>query len=80
MCSTASSATGAGSSTSPADQPNAADHHPLHLTRRALLASTAALPALAAVPSLTAADPLPVERGEPFDDGSYFDDGYGWVD
>ena len=89
MFSTASSATGAGWSTSPAEPP--AEQRPdagpgsvrprsLWLTRRTLLASTTALPVLAAIPALAADGPRPFDRGEPFDDGTFFDDGYGWVD
>ncbi len=85
MFSTASSATGAGWSTSPAEtkpgtDPGARPPAPFQLTRRALLASTAALPVVATVPAFATDEPQPIDRGEPFDDGTYFDDGYGWVD
>ena len=81
MFSTASSATGAGWSTSPAETKlGARPAAPFRLTRRALLASTSALPVLATVPALATNEPQPIDRGEPFDDGTYFDDGYGWVD
>ncbi len=78
MSSMASSATGAASSTSPAEQ------HPralLRLTRRRLLAGTALLAvATLAVTPVAATIVADDERGEPFDDGTWFDDGYGWVD
>jgi|GEM_PF-2204029 len=82
MSSTASSATGAGSSTSPAERLPRGDGQRLQLTRRVLLASTAAVPVLVSLPALAAspAAAASVDRGEPFDDGTYFDDGYGWVD
>ncbi len=74
MSSTASSATGAASSTSPAERPREL----LRTTRRRLLAGTACL---AAAPSIgAAAIVLDGDRGQPFDDGTFFDDGYGWTD
>ncbi len=74
MSSTASSATGAGSSTSRASR----------LTRRALLRSTS-LAGCAVVAScmgaqVTAEAVPPMPRGEPFADGSWFDDGLGWIE
>ena len=82
MSSTASSATGAGSSTSPVEPHPDREADRLRLTRRVLLASTAAVPVLITLPSLAAPTvaAAPVDRGEPFDDGTWFDDGYGWVD
>jgi hypothetical protein len=74
MSSTASSATGAASSTSPAERPGEL----LRTTRRRLLAGTAGL---VAAPSFgAAAIRADDDRGEPFDDGTFFDDGYGWTD
>ena len=74
MSSTASSATGAGSSTSRARC----------LTRRALLRSTSlagcAIVAACMGPGVTFETARPVERGEPFADGSWFDDGLGWIE
>lgn len=73
MSSAASSATGAASSTSPADGPA--------LTRRRLLLGTApvlALP-LGQLTGCAEVHQAP-DRGQPFADGSYFADGSGWVD
>ena len=74
MCSTASSATGAGSSISRARR----------LTRRALLGGTSlALGTVVAscmAPLDTAGGGTPALRGEPFADGSWFDDGFGWAE
>ena len=80
MFSTASSATGAGWSTLPVEpkpDAGAGQPRPFRLTRRTLLASTAALSVVATFPTLATAA---IDRGEPFDDGTFFDDGYGWVD
>ncbi len=77
MCSTVSSATGAGSSTSRARPAQG-------LSRRTLMASTALVGAAVAASctgSLLGADVAPpTGRGEPFADGSWFDDGFGWVE
>lgn len=84
MCSTASSGTGAASSISPAEPDRAARLAvPVELTRRRLLATTAAI-AIFPLPTLATDTALPpiaaIDCGEPFDDGTYFDDGSGWVD
>ncbi len=80
MCSTDSSATGAGSSTSRASPTRPARG----LSRRALLASTALAGAVGVAscmgPLLGADEAPPAGRGEPFADGSWFDDGFGWVE
>lgn len=77
MCSTVSSATGAGSSTSRA-RPGKG------LSRRSLLASTAlagAVVVASCTGSLLGAHVAqPTGRGEPFADGSWFDDGFGWLE
>jgi hypothetical protein len=84
VCSTDSSGTGAGSLTSLAE-PGPAEHPsiPIALTRRRLVATTAALAVcpLPALPANLPVEPIAaIDRGEPFDDGTYFDDGFGWVD
>lgn len=48
------------------------------LSRRALLASSAAGALLALAP--TVRGQAPPSRGEPFADGMFFDDGFGWVE
>lgn len=77
MCSTVSSATGAGSSTSRARSARG-------LSRRSLLASTAlagAVVVASCTGSLLGADAAPpTGRGEAFADGSWFDDDFGWVE